>query len=152
MKYETGNIWNLEADGRCIPTNGMIRRDGNAVMGAGLALQAAIKYPELPRKLGKELKHSNKVYAFPYYVTEGNISVRDVILYTVPTKHHWKDKSDIVLIEKSLEQLAFHARAACLKRVLITKLGCGLGGLNWNQVEPLMSKYLDDRFVLVTPK
>lgn len=152
MKYETGNIWELASDGICIPTNGIVKKNGLATMGAGLAKQAAIKYPELPRKLGKELKHYNKVYAFPQYVTTGNLSVRDVIIFTVPTKHHWKDNSDIELIEKSLEQLTFYVKAACLKRVLITKLGCGLGKLDWNQVHPLMSKYLDDRFVLVTPK
>ena len=142
MKYETGNIWNLEADGICIPTNGVVKKDGTAVMGAGLALQASNRYPTLKYALANALKYGNKVRVFSY----------DKLIYTVPTKHNWKDNSDLNLIEESLIRLVYYVNCNQNERVLITKLGCGLGGLDWSQVEPLMSKYLDDRFVLVTPK
>ena len=144
MKYETGNIWDIESEGICIPTNGVVKKNGFATMGAGLALQAALKYPELPKWLGNRLSDiGNNVRVYP---------TKECRLIMVPTKNHWKDKSDITLIENSLEELVEIVDFQCIKSVLITKLGCGCGGLDWNQVKPLMEHYLDDRFVLVTPK
>ena len=33
--------------------------------------------------------------------------------------------------------------------VLLPKPGCANGGLNWEQVKPLLEQYLDDRFTII---
>ena len=45
MKEVTGNIWDYPADIVCITTNGSTTRNGSAVMGKGIALQAKERYP-----------------------------------------------------------------------------------------------------------
>ena len=88
------NIWNVDADYRIITTNGDIKKDGSAVMGKGLALQAAQKYPDLPLRLGIQLKNDNKCYIFP-----------DMHIITFPTKYHWRENSNYKLIMEGIDFL-----------------------------------------------
>lgn len=55
MKEATGDLWKFPCDALCIPTNGTRRHDGCAVMGRGVAAQAAQRWPWLPRALGDSL-------------------------------------------------------------------------------------------------
>ena len=41
----------------CITVNGCVKRDGPAVIGRGIAAQAARRYPEPPLMLGREIRH-----------------------------------------------------------------------------------------------
>ena len=69
MIEKKGNIWEHHAAGGwvAIPTNGCVRRDGSAVMGAGVALQAARKFPGLAAELGQRIRaHGNIPFAFPH--------------------------------------------------------------------------------------
>jgi hypothetical protein len=126
---------------KVIPTNGQIDMRGFAVMGAGLALDAKNKYPELPARLGRKLKtQGNNVYFFTFHNRE--FEPLDVI-FTFPTKGHWKDKSDMVLIEKSAVQLKGYMDELWdiwgdPTPFLAPKVGCGLGNLNWKDVKPLL--------------
>lgn len=128
------NIWD-NPNFICVTTNGDLRRDGSCVMGAGIALQAKKRFLELPKKLGDKIQQSgNHVYRFDEYR-----------IITVPTKHHWNEHSDLELISRSIIELIDITRD--LSEIAVTKFGCGLGGLKWANVEPLM-RVLDDRFVL----
>src|SRR5690349_11360263 len=61
VREATGDIWTFSADIRCIPTNATYRRDGRAVMGAGLAKELVEKFPGIDRELGTMLKiHGSK--------------------------------------------------------------------------------------------
>ena len=64
MLEEKGNLWELDGDARCITTNGTIKNDGRAVMGRGVALQAATLYPTLSLELGQFLNDYGNVLAF----------------------------------------------------------------------------------------
>lgn len=36
--------------------------------------------------------------------------------------------------------------------VALPRIGCGLGGLSWQDcVQPMLAQHLDDRFVVLTP-
>lgn len=62
-----------------------------------------------------------------------------------PTKRDWKDQSDLGLIEAGLKTFAENYKHFNIKSITFPKLGCGLGGLNWEKdVKPLMQKYLGD--------
>jgi len=131
------NIWQKHAEGHwaVITTNGVVTPSGDNVMGAGVALEAKERFSEMPRKLGAILqKHGNNVFVFPEYR-----------LITFPTKDHYKDPSKIDLIKRGMGQLFDlindHNELA-IEKIYCPLLGCGYGGLNWeNQVSPEI--YLD---------
>ncbi len=47
------DFWNTAADYRCITTNGALRANGHAIMGAGIAAQARARYPDTEGVLGR---------------------------------------------------------------------------------------------------
>lgn len=70
MREVVGNLWDFHDQGFCIgvSTNGDCRRDGLAVMGAGVALAAAKRFPNLPSLLGAKLRASgNHAYYWPEF-------------------------------------------------------------------------------------
>ncbi len=137
-----------DADAICFTSNGIVKDNGELVMGAGIALAFKNKYPFISKYFGSMVKKGgNKVYGQP-------ISMYSPTLYicNFPTKHDWKDDSDLALIAASAAQLAALASIKGWKRIYLTRPGCGLGKLDWEkQVKPLISSVLDDKFVILTP-
>jgi len=140
MQYTQGNLWTFHHfDPVCITTNGMIRKDGTLVMGAGIALQAKQRFPEVPRKLADAVKiYGNRTM----YLTQER-------MFSFPTKHDWRDKSDINLIAESCTQLVGLTNKCKFSRVYLPVPGCANGQLDWNEVNPVISDILDDRFIVV---
>ena len=146
MIQRKGNIWLSGADAICVTTNGNVKANGEAVMGRGIALEAANFYPPLPRYLGECIKkHDNHVFFFP--LTNENIPNEPVII-TFPTKNHWMDDADRVLILRSALQLVKLSHDHSSKRIAIPRPGCGNGKLDWEgDVElPLDLIFLEDKF------
>ncbi len=138
MIIEQGNIWDMECDVRCITTNGITNANGLAVMGRGVALQAANRYPELKSHLGSSLRSGgNKVYYLPDY---------DIV--TFPTKHHWKQDADLQLIAKSAKELQIMTLYNDWKRVLLPAPGTANGRLSWDNVRPIL-EFLPDSIVVI---
>lgn len=147
MRYTTGDIWELAArnDGwTVIPTNTSFKNNGEAVMGAGMAKDAAIRYPGLPRLLANHMNSFGKETIF----------IHDRII-CLPTKRSWRRFAKMDLIENGCTQLVWLGNVLdCIKHdgpIYIPKLGCGMGGLNWEmEVRPVMDSILQGhRFVLV---
>ncbi|RPH60392.1 MAG: DUF4433 domain-containing protein, partial [Chloroflexi bacterium] len=59
-----------------------------------------------------------------------------------PTKQHWKEGSDAKGIEAGLEWLVSRYKADGIQSLAVPALGCGLGGLDWKEMGPLMCKFL----------
>jgi O-acetyl-ADP-ribose deacetylase (regulator of RNase III) len=59
-----------------------------------------------------------------------------------PTKYHWRDASRIEDIQEGLRDLARVLKSRRIRSVALSPLGCGLGGLNWDEVKPLMAAEL----------
>jgi O-acetyl-ADP-ribose deacetylase (regulator of RNase III) len=57
-----------------------------------------------------------------------------------PTKRHWKGKSKIEDIQLGLEALVVEVIKRKISSIAIPPLGCGLGGLDWAEVKPLIQK------------
>lgn len=143
MIEESINLWSGAADARCITTNGFVKRNGCAVMGAGCAKEAALMDPELPRILGNYLKsHGNVVTVIR--CREGRSP-----LLSFPVKHHWSEPADPELIVRSAHGVIEGADTWGWERVLIPRPGCGNGRLRWKDIRPLLDDLLDDRFVIV---
>lgn len=129
-----------------IPTNMDVRRDGTAVMGAGLALQAANRFPGLDALYGRHLAAREPVTIF-----RSDDARRALLL--VPTKLHWADRASLELIEASAFAIA--KAAAEFDFVLVPRIGAGLGKLSWqHQVRPILERALAavaDRIIFVEP-
>ncbi|KKM62642.1 hypothetical protein LCGC14_1519630 [marine sediment metagenome] len=141
MKEVRGNLWDYHDKGCwiAITTNGNVKANGHAVMGRGVALEAARRFPTTPYIVGKYLKEL------------GNIPIRlGDKMYTFPTKHNWWDKSDLVLIENSARSLADMVDRSGTKEIYLPRPGCGNGQLDWEDVKPILEKYLDDKFIVVS--
>ncbi len=136
-----GNLFHHHKDGSwiVITTNGYVKRDGCAVMGAGVAKQAARLYPNLPAVVGKLIKErDNHVHPLLHHR-----------IFTFPVKHNWWEEADVPLIKRSLEELVWYADEMEIKtHIFMPRPGCGNGKLKWEDIKPLMSE-LDDRFTVV---
>ena len=138
-------------------------------MGAGLAKSFKEKYPQLEQaykncciqgnmcscrgKLQSQNSTGGKIltsecsallegdlFLFCSPAEEGQSSV-----LCFPTKRDWKDPSALDLIEAGLRTFAENYKHFNIKSITFPKLGCGLGGLDWEKdVRPLMQKYLGD--------
>ncbi len=136
-----GDIWERHEKGQwvVITTNGSVRHDGAAVMGRGVAREAAIKFPDLPITLGDCIQtRGNRVHAFSTFR-----------LFAFPVKEEWPQRASMRLIEQSAYQLVALVNALKLSQVYMVRPGCGNGGLSWSSVKPLLDLILDSRFYVV---
>lgn len=112
------------------------------VMGRGIALQFKKEFPgnfdvykavcdrnEL--KPGKMLIVDLKRRHFPRF------------LINFPTKRHWKEKSRLEYIQSGLAALVEEVSAREIRSIAIPPLGCGLGGLDWGVVRPMIERAFD---------
>ena len=145
MLEVVGDLWEFHKAGEwiAITTNGDVNKNGEAVMGRGVALQAKKKLPFLAADLAQCLfEGGNYPYAF-----------RDINIVTFPVKRHWFEKADLKLIVMSAQILValldgktydFHP-----ERLYLPRPGCGNGRLDWRAVKPLLEPIFDDRFTIV---
>lgn len=149
MKEIIGNIWTINCDAICITTNGVVKDNGELVMGAGIALQCKNLYPQVAKHLGTlvKMKGNIPIKFFQRYIKEFD---RTSIIVSFPTKNHFKNKSDINLIINSANLLVTMTNEMLWEKVVLPKPGCSNGGLNWEkEVKPVIKNILDDRFYII---
>jgi len=137
MKIKTvngANLWDLrernpQQNAVVVTINTCHKKNGDAVMGAGIAKEAAILFPTLPSLLGKCLRDSPNKHV--WYWVENN-------LFLLVTKLDWRYPSNMNLLRTSLTAMSNIILPNDNLNILMPKIGCGLGGLNWNEVKPLI--------------
>lgn len=141
MIEKIGNFWGEydKYDAIVCTTNQIVKSNGELVMGGGIAYDFAVRYPYLPLVWGYQTR--KKIHL--------TIAYEQQWLIGMPTKKHYKDPSPIDLIEKSCNELVKFADEYKLNSVLMTRPGCGLGGLSWHNVKPCIETILDDRFTVI---
>ncbi len=143
MIERNGSIWDIGADAVVIPTNSGTNKDREAIMGKGVAKQAADKYPYLAATLGQDIYHHGvRVVHFP--IPKGH----NIIIF--PTKTMWHMPAKIDLIESSAKALVtlvdFNVFGWTM--IALPRVGCGEGKLKWPDVKAVLEPLLDDRFVV----
>lgn len=113
------------------------------IMGRGIALQFRKAFPENYK--------AYKVVCDRKQLQPGMVLIHDLnrlhnprYVINFPTKRHWKGNSRIEDIEKGLKALVAEVRNRKIKSIAIPPLGCGLGGLDWEEVRPLVEKAFRD--------
>ncbi|CAN5663365.1 macro domain-containing protein [soil metagenome] len=94
-------------------------------------------FPENTAAYAKACKaHTVKVGKI--FVTENRALVGPHWILNFPTKKHWRHPSKIDWIRDGLNDLVQVIRDLGLKSIALPPLGCGNGGLDWNDIRPLI--------------
>jgi len=65
------------------------------------------------------------------------------LIINFPTKRHWRDKARLDDIQAGLKDLIQIIKERNIRSIAIPPLGCGFGGLDWDDVQPLILKALE---------
>lgn len=145
MKIVYGDIFSSNAKVLVCPVNRM------GVMGAGLAKQFKERVIGLDYHYRESCKSGLIFYNQLYMYYAASVCIpntmppeyRSAQILCFPTKHHWRDPSDLTLIKTGLLQTV-DILSSYRTIVAWPALGCGLGKLDWeSQVRPLMESILD---------
>jgi O-acetyl-ADP-ribose deacetylase (regulator of RNase III) len=131
LHFLSGDIWTTIAQAIVIPVN------CRGVAGCGLALAARKRIPGWYAsyrtlcatrilKIGEPVLHTSTT----------------PLLVSFPTKDDYRWHSRLVDIERGLVGLCSLCERYELASIAVPKLGCGAGGLSWEQVRPLIVAHL----------
>lgn len=153
----------------CVTTNGFVKRNGQCVMGRGIAKAVCDKYADLniTKLLGDKITANgnivqvitnvgnNVLIAFPVKKVMCHCDGNNVVVHmaynykkgdVVPG---WACKADIGLIEQSCLQLLELIKTLGVERVYLPRPGCGAGELKWEDVKNVLERTLDDERIIV---
>lgn len=107
------------------------------VMGKGIAKEFKRRYPEMAEQYRKLCEQG--------LLTVGKLwlyRAPDKWILNFPTKRHWRERSRLEYVESGLQKFVATYRSRGITSISFPMLGCGNGQLNWDEVRPLMEKYL----------
>lgn len=108
------------------------------VMGTGIALEFKTKYPDMFKQYKLDCDRDK--------IRIGKGSRFDcnngLIIFNLPTKPNWYDKSTVHYIKEGLFWLRKELELEETMKVAIPQLGCGNGGLQWQVVKPIIKNQL----------
>ncbi|MDF5715003.1 MAG: macro domain-containing protein [Rhizonema sp. NSF051] len=107
------------------------------IMGRGIALQFRKAFPGNFKAYEAACK-SHQVQPGKMFIYDLNRLYNPRFIINFPTKRHWKHKSSIDDIKSGLLDLIGAVQQYQIRSIAIPPLGCGLGGLNWEEVRPLI--------------
>lgn len=131
IKYQRGDIFESNAQVIVNTVN------CQGVMGKGLALAFKQRYPAMFSVYQQECKSGRLRIGRPSLYKESAPWILNF-----PTKDTWKANSKIEYLEKGLEYFIANYKRAGITSVAFPKLGAQNGKLSWDDVGPLMAKYL----------
>jgi len=128
-----GNLLNADAEALVNTVNTV------GVMGKGIALQFKRAFPE-NYKAYKRACDQGAVELGQMFVWDGGALAGDGPRYIInfPTKRHWRSKSELPDIRAGLDDLVRQVKALSIRSIAVPPLGCGHGGLRWEQVRPII--------------
>lgn len=110
------------------------------VMGGGLAKVFKDRYPDAYEayRMACDLGMLEIGSMFHFQRTDG------LHLIHFPTKLHYSNDSELDYIIDGMPSLVTTIRGMGIKSIAIPALGCGLGNLQWFEVEPVIRDYLEE--------
>lgn len=133
----SGDIFESKAQALVNPVNCV------GVMGKGLALEFRKRYVDNYIAYQNACKEQ-RVQIGEVLVTKTTTEDGAKYIINFPTKIHWRDRSHLEYINLGLLGMRNTLMALKIKSVAIPRLGCGLGGLNWQIVRSVVVQVLQD--------
>ena len=127
----SGNLLDADTQALVNPVNCV------GVMGKGLALQFKQAFPANYAAY-RAACGRGEVQPGRMFVTETAAQTGPQFLINFPTKRDWRSASRLDDIETGLTALVAEVQARDLRSLALPALGCGLGGLDWEAVRPLI--------------
>lgn len=137
VEYKKGDILKEETEAVVNTVN------TKGVMGKGIALQFKERFPENYKQYKKACE-AGKVETGKVFVTESGLLLNPRYIINFPTKEHWKNPSKMEYIHEGLNDLVRIIKEKDIRSIAIPPLGCGNGGLDWNEVKPAIEKALSN--------
>lgn len=133
-EFVRGDLLRSRADVLVNPVNCV------GTMGAGLAKQFARACPSIIVGYRRACQRRDLL---PGKVMLISPNERPGIISLFPTKNHWRDPSRLSWVRDGLRSLRGKMEEHRLSSVAIPPLGCGLGGLSWAEVGPMIVEAFD---------
>jgi O-acetyl-ADP-ribose deacetylase (regulator of RNase III) len=112
------------------------------VMGKGIALQFKNRYPANFDAYRAACKRG-EVQLGSMFVFETGALRGPRYIINFPTKGHWRSNSNLADVQVGLGDLVRVIGELDIRSIAVPPLGCGLGGLDWNKVRPMIVSALD---------
>ncbi|MFI1192349.1 macro domain-containing protein [Micromonospora sp. NPDC020750] len=109
------------------------------VMGKGIALQFKRAYPANYAAYRAACAAKKVQLGEMFLFDSTRLGPRRYVI-NFPTKGHWRATSKLEDIEVGLTDLVRVMRERQISSVAVPALGCGNGGLNWEQIRPLIEQ------------
>ena len=129
IELTRGNL--LEADAEALVNT--VNTEG--VMGKGIALQFKRAFPNTFVVYECEAKAGRVVTGKVLVDEVGELHGPRWIIH-FPTKRHWRQPSRLQYIDEGLVSLVAEVRRLAIRSIAVPPLGCGNGGLAWDDVRP----------------
>ncbi|MYS33868.1 O-acetyl-ADP-ribose deacetylase (regulator of RNase III) [Streptomyces sp. KhCrAH-43] len=113
------------------------------VMGKGVALQFKQAFPDNFKSYKAACDHKEFALGDVLVHDSYRLGVQRFII-NFPTKGHWRSRSRLQDIETGLKSLVAAIDDYQITSIAIPALGCGNGGLNWEEVRSLIYESLGD--------
>lgn len=107
------------------------------VMGKGLAAAFKERYPQMFHEY-KSICSDGKLSPGQSWLWKGP----DQWVLNFATKKHWRNPSKLEYVRNGLDEFRRKYADLGIREVAFPRLGCGNGGLDWEQVRPLMVEKL----------
>ncbi len=133
IEFKTGNLLATDAEALINTVNTV------GVMGKGIALQFKKAFPD-NYKAYKKACDQGMVEPGHMFIVDNKSLTNPRYIINFPTKRHWKGKSKLEDVKSGLVSLVEDVKNLGIKSVAVPPLGCGLGGLPWDQVFSLMQE------------
>jgi O-acetyl-ADP-ribose deacetylase (regulator of RNase III) len=136
IEYKRGDILREDADALVNTVNCV------GVMGRGIALQFKKAFPQNFKDYTAACK-KGEVQPGKMFVHKNQDMLKPRYIIGFPTKRHWRGQSRMEDIESGLAALVDVIREYGISSIAIPPLGCGLGGLDWEQVKSRIEASLE---------
>lgn len=131
IEFVRGDIFDSKADALVCPVN------CKGVMGKGLALEFKLRFWDCSDVYESACRTRS---LRPGTLAAISYTPQKIIFF--PTKDDWRKPSQLQYIVDGLDFFVRHYEKWNIRSIAFPKLGCGLGGLDWNDVKPLMVEKL----------